>query len=483
MTQSLIVFTRCFLFFGLLLSYSVQALINVNTTSNAVANDGQCSLPEAILTANSNTDSGNMPSECQGSDDLIDEIYLVAGIYFVNIDLPIITQAVSIHGDTSNTTIIDGSSGAQLFQVDIPSLDSDPVVAFYDVTVANATGEPALTIVRSDTVFLIRTQFRLNQAGAVKSLDGFLNVVNSNFSNNSNSENGGAICAEDQTTTVITSSTFSFNKSSESGGALAISGNTSSSFMRSSTFSGNEADDNGGAIAILNSAFMFMFSSTLTKNIADADADNSGNGAAVYVGITTVPSSATSASFENSVLAGNIDQSNTLGTKLGDIARFDGDSILTSRGYNFIGNNNDAGPDFPLSNDINTPNDNEDIVGFGFAPFDPQLDILQDNGGPTLTHLPIFNSQIVSPLIDAGQCNDIQPNGTADQRDLVDVDDRFPIPRLPDPMARIYDEPSIENLHPSGCDIGAVELKERDIANELCIPILANTGGIAVICL
>jgi hypothetical protein len=482
MTKSVI---KVIFFLCLFLNYSAHAsTINVNTTSNAVANDGQCSLHEAILTSNSNTNSGNQPLECQGSgiNGTVDEIYLVTGIYSPIVALPIITEAVSIHGQSSNSTIVNGSFGTQLFQINIPMLETEPTVAFYDLTVANATNDAALTITNSYSVYLIRTRFRLNQSGAVKSLDGFLNTINSSFSNNNNSENGGAILVESGTA-YIKSSTFSFNESGGSGGALAVSGSTSASFIYSSTFSGNMADGNGGAFALLLAASTFIYDSTLTNNTTDADGDNFGDGAAIYLDDAFYLDATTDAAFENSVLANNIDSSPIFGNQLGDIARYDENSIVTSRGYNFIGNNNDAGPAFPLSPDINTPNANDDIVGFGLAPFDPKLDVLQDNGGPTLSHLPIFNGQIISPLIDAGQCVDIQPNGSAEQRDLVNIDYHFPTSIYYPPLARIYDEPSVVNLHSSGCDIGAVELKKSDIDDGLCFPVPLNAGGVTVICL
>jgi hypothetical protein len=87
-----------------------------------------------------------------------------------------------------------------------------------------------------------------------------------------------------------------------------------------------------------------------------------------------------------------------------------------------------------------SPNAQNDWVGSVAAPLDPQLQPLADNGGPTLTHMPVLSP--FSPVIDAGSC----PAATTDQRGWFD----------PDTNLRIFDEPTVANLA-NGCDVGAVE--------------------------
>ena len=43
---------------------AMGASILVNTTADAIADDGQCSLREAIIAANTDTASGALPGEC-----------------------------------------------------------------------------------------------------------------------------------------------------------------------------------------------------------------------------------------------------------------------------------------------------------------------------------------------------------------------------------------------------------------------------------
>jgi hypothetical protein len=73
---------------------------------------------------------------------------------------------------------------------------------------------------------------------------------------------------------------------------------------------------------------------------------------------------------------------------------------------------------------------------------DPKLGPLADNGGPTLTHLPLPGS----PLIDGGQCI---VGLTTDQRGVA---------------------------RPQGgaCDVGAVEVRPEDQAKKLFLPSLGR---------
>lgn len=92
-------------------------------------------------------------------------------------------------------------------------------------------------------------------------------------------------------------------------------------------------------------------------------------------------------------------------------------------GFNLIGDNTDAHPWFLPG----TPNADGHYVGTAFAPLDPLLSPLRDNGGPTLTRLPLNGS----PAID--------PTGG-------DITSPFP-----------FDQRGSERLENDTVDIGAVE--------------------------
>lgn len=93
--------------------------------------------------------------------------------------------------------------------------------------------------------------------------------------------------------------------------------------------------------------------------------------------------------LQNTIVAGNI----SADANAADVA-----GEYESRGYNLIGNGTGA-----------TGFDETDLVGDGIDPIDPLLSALKDNGGPTLTHSPLFGSLV----IDAGVPGS---NGDFDQR-------------------------------------------------------------------
>ncbi|MCB0329457.1 MAG: CSLREA domain-containing protein [Bdellovibrionales bacterium] len=69
---------------------------------------------------------------------------------------------------------------------------------------------------------------------------------------------------------------------------------------------------------------------------------------------------------------------------------------LTSEFYNLIGDNTGCTP-------FNPENEDADKVGTGESPIDPLLGPLSDNGGPTLTHYPLFGSQAIDMANPTGE--------------------------------------------------------------------------------
>lgn len=87
------------------------ATITVNNAGEAVANDGQCTLREAITAANTNTASGAAAGECAagmaGADNIV--FALGTGTPTINLSspLPVITQPLTIKGNTGGATRIE----------------------------------------------------------------------------------------------------------------------------------------------------------------------------------------------------------------------------------------------------------------------------------------------------------------------------------------------------------------------------------------
>jgi CSLREA domain-containing protein len=95
------------------------ATITVNSTNDTQANDGQCTLREGIIAANTNTASGTKAGECVAGSPGLDSIVfdIGSGNPTININnpsggLPAITEPVSINGNTGGATrvVINGAS-------------------------------------------------------------------------------------------------------------------------------------------------------------------------------------------------------------------------------------------------------------------------------------------------------------------------------------------------------------------------------------
>ncbi len=173
---------------------------------------------------------------------------------------------------------------------------------------------------------------------------------------------GGGIYNYNTFELSVTDSTINGNTASSSGGGIytVLSNNVSLSQV---TVSGNEASQGGGIF--VGNGIVALSSSTVTAN----SASTSGRG---------IQNNSGTVSLQNTIAAGN-----DIGP---DVA-----GAYTSLGNNLIG---DIAAATGLIDEANG-----DQVGGGAKPVvDPQLGPLQDNGGPTLTHLPLPGS----PAIDRG---------------------------------------------------------------------------------
>ena len=93
---------------------AMGASILVNTTADAIADDGQCSLREAIIAANTDTASGALPGECPaGSGN--DIITLPAGTHMLTGGSMFVVETVDINGVGPASTIIDGGGIDRFF--------------------------------------------------------------------------------------------------------------------------------------------------------------------------------------------------------------------------------------------------------------------------------------------------------------------------------------------------------------------------------
>jgi hypothetical protein len=235
-----------------------------------------------------------------------------------------------------------------------------------------------------------------NSGPGVSNVAGFLTVLNSTFSGNSAGQalDGGGIMSgplfKTPADVTLINCTISGNSASGFGGG--ISGGWWGVTIVNSTFSGNSTGDSGGGIATSSVAIM---NSTISGNSASNNGGGIDTGGALITNSTISGNSADSGGGIYNYLR-NLEISNTIlnaGASGENI--FNNGGTVTSHGYN-ISSDNGGGYLTGPGDQINT---------------DPLLGPLQDNGGPTLTHMPLPGS----PVIDAGDPN-FTPPPLRDQR-------------------------------------------------------------------
>jgi predicted outer membrane repeat protein len=245
----------------------------------------------------------------------------------------------------------------------------------------------------------------------------------STMSRNTAGRDGGGVHLLKNGQLVINGSTLNNNTAGGNGGGVAVTAGTVNTI--NSTFSANRATLDGGALWSANGASLNY--STFFQNRAD----HYGGGVFFTAGTGNI---------RNTVIAANTapfgrDISGLLGTTL-------------ELHYSLIGSNQNSGlTPAPVS----APDANGNIIG-GNDGVNPRLGSLANNGGPTLTHMPLNES----PLINHGD-----PSVVAGQQEAPQFDQRGAgFPRV----AR-------ERL-----DIGAVEVQPVIIAGDFDASGTVDTG-------
>jgi CSLREA domain-containing protein len=313
--------------------------ILVNSTQDAINNDGHCTLREAIIAANNDKSSGRLAGECSASSGT-DTIILPSGVYTLTRtdsgnedssstgDLDIRANLTVRGSGASNTVIRALNFHDRVFQV------ISGTVTISGVTVAggNVSGN----------------------GGGIKN-DSTLTLLDSVVTDNQASGQGGGIFNSPGKSLTLTGSTLFRNQSGAEGGGIANAGNLASV---NSTITGNGSASNGGGVFNLGN-------STLNNLTIAANQARQGGGV----------SNASPGVFNlaNTILVGN-----TASTAP------DCNGNITSQGYDLVQNLNGC----TLSG-AGTGN----ITGL-----DAQLGLLQNNGGSTPTMALLPNS----PAIDAG---------------------------------------------------------------------------------
>lgn len=414
------------LILGLSLSLSVlyyqpahSATITVNSTADVEADDGTCTLREAIKAANLDTASGATPGECPAGSGA-DVVNVPGGIiYFLSEGEILIWTDMEILGAGRNSTVIDAAGTSNIFR----QTGSPNSLTIRDLGLRNSVGSaldwggPSGSGLATIDNVVFYNNSTLGRGGAINN-EWELSVTNCSFQSNratgGTNNFGGAI--DNAGTATITSSEFIGNQADISaltgGGGGAISGGGLT--IVDSSFVGNQAKIGGALIIsgtnrISNSTFSYnsaqifkggaIFATNSGTSIINSTVSwNTNGGVDVQTGGELYIQSST---FYHNTGAANINGTITIKNSL--LYSLSGgtncNGIMTSGGYN-LDNNSTC-----------TLGGTGDVSGV-----DPLLGQLLDNGGPTQTHALKYGSPAIDAGNPAGCTDDVSSPILTDQR-------------------------------------------------------------------
>jgi CSLREA domain-containing protein len=358
------------------------ATISVNTTTDENNTDGDCSLREAIIAANTDTAVDACPAG-NGADTII----LPTGTFTFTLagtseneaatgDLDILDD-LTLTGDGAASTFIDANGLDRIFETLNGSGFSISRMTLQGGNQSAAGG--AIRVAGAATLTLTAVRLSDTSAGssfAIYVISGSsLNVYSSRIEDNL----GGGLYLQATTTTVIRNSTLSGNQSTNGAGITSAG----TLVVVNSTLSGNLATFSGGAL--LSSGSASLYNVTVANNTAgNGGVSGSGGGINVVGGTMTI---------RNSIVADNV---NLVGSSE------DCTGTLTSEGHNLV----EVTTACTITGDT-TGN----ITGN-----DPNLDVLAGNGGGTFTHALLMGSVAINAGNPAGCLDESGLTLLTDQR-------------------------------------------------------------------
>jgi uncharacterized repeat protein (TIGR01451 family) len=266
----------------------------VNTAAMTVsANDGKCSLVEAIVAANTDSPSGNAVGECAGGNGpdtillrALDAPKDAAGVrdeYRVTAlnsvadgpnGLPSIASAITIDGGGAAVRRLSAAS-FRLFRVSPGASLTLMKLAVNNGHLPGAGGADSAGagILNLGTLVLQTVAMAANAAacdgGAVASL-GPLSIRNGEFVANSSGCSGGAVESFYAGQLDVVDSSFRSNMAAGSGGALMIHGTTTATLSNVTVDGNTAAVDGGGLLAHGGDANVTVADSRFTNNVVTA---------------------------------------------------------------------------------------------------------------------------------------------------------------------------------------------------------------------
>jgi len=236
---------------------AAAAGIVVTTLADTAADDGLCSLREAIDAANGNAASGASAGECAAGSGADVITFDVAGTITLAASLPALSGDLTLDGGRAITIDGDGNRLLESSQA--------TTVTLRDLTLAGGAAGNGGAILNGATMSLNRLAITGNTAttlgGAIVAAAGTTTTIRDSTISGNSAATGGALYAGPGSTVAITGSTFSGNTAGN-GGAIWSDGSVS---IANSTVAGNTASSAGGGVDA-SSGSLALRHVTLTDN-------------------------------------------------------------------------------------------------------------------------------------------------------------------------------------------------------------------------
>ncbi len=224
--------------------------ITVDSGLDTFADDGECTLPEALENAGDTAD-GQPNVDCDAGDpagpDTID--FSFSGTITLTSSLPDIETDVTIDG--GGEIVLDAATNGRHTRV-----DGGAAVTIIGIEFTNGleTGVPGGSLrILDGSLDLVDCTFTQNNAGtggAISVFNGTLTVEDSTFTGNSATDDGGAIIVEQGGEAVLDNVDFTMNTAGGAGGAVYVNQTTADVglIVHGGTFVQNASGDSGGGI-------------------------------------------------------------------------------------------------------------------------------------------------------------------------------------------------------------------------------------------
>ncbi len=221
------------------------ASYTVNSLNDTIANDGACTLREAIQEANNGADT-DCPGSPSSANDTI--TFSVSGTITLTATLPNIVSGqgtLTIDGSGQNVTI-SGNNAVRVMWV-----NSGADLTLRKLTIADGkiTGADGAGVANFGTLIVDRMTFANGSAAAGGGIANFsggtLLVSDSAFTGNSASTGGGGIANYGGATASVANTTFFTNTATGASGGGGL-WNNGTLAVNNSTFSANSASPGGG---------------------------------------------------------------------------------------------------------------------------------------------------------------------------------------------------------------------------------------------